>query len=117
MTFSERLEGLIEKNKTTQKAIAEYAGVRYASITDWKNKGFPRADVAVKIAEFLGTTVEYLITGKDIGGLSQEERDLIAKYKSLSGENRRSVRVLIDSMLPVPVEGKKEDGALSKTGA
>ena len=66
MTFSERLDALIKERKTTQKALAEYAGVRYSSISDWKKDGsFPRADIAVKMAEYLNTSVEYLITGKE----------------------------------------------------
>jgi len=65
MTFSDRLDALIKERKTTQKALAEYAGVRYASISDWKKDGsFPRADIALKMATYLGTTVEFLIAGE-----------------------------------------------------
>jgi transcriptional regulator with XRE-family HTH domain len=64
MTFIERLERLIKEKKTSQKAVAEYAGITGASLSEWKKEGtIPRADVALRIAEFLGVSVEYLITG------------------------------------------------------
>jgi transcriptional regulator with XRE-family HTH domain len=69
MTFAERLERLIKENKTSQTALAEYAGIRRPSISEWKKEGtLPRADVALKIAEFLGVSVEYLITGAEPAG-------------------------------------------------
>ncbi|MDR1325608.1 MAG: helix-turn-helix domain-containing protein [Treponema sp.] len=66
MTFFERLESLIKEKKTSQKAVAEYVGLTGSSITLWKKEGtIPRADVALRIAEFLGVSVEYLITGAE----------------------------------------------------
>jgi transcriptional regulator with XRE-family HTH domain len=68
MTFFERLESLIKEKKTSQKAIAKYVGLTGSSITLWKKEGtIPRADVALKLAEFLGVSVEYLVTGADPG--------------------------------------------------
>jgi transcriptional regulator with XRE-family HTH domain len=69
MTFIERLERLIKEKKTSQKAVAEYAGITGASLSEWKKEGtIPRADVALRIAEFLGVSVEYLITGVEPAG-------------------------------------------------
>jgi transcriptional regulator with XRE-family HTH domain len=89
MTFIERLDFLIKKNKTTQKAVAEYAGLTGQSITEWKQQGtIPRADIAIKMANYLGVTVEYLVTGKDpakpdTSAVIQKAQDLLDDLKKL----------------------------------
>ena len=70
-------------------------------------KSSPSVDNAIKIARALGVTVEYLIDGKDADGLTVDEMELLDKYRSLSGDNQHSVRVLIDSMLPAAGVGEK----------
>jgi transcriptional regulator with XRE-family HTH domain len=106
MTFSKRLEALIKENKTTQKALADFAKIRQASISDWKNNGsFPRADIAIAIADFLQCSVKWLITGvKDRQDeFSIEERNLITKYRSLDDQGQYEVRTLIDAKI-IPID-------------
>jgi len=106
--FIEILESLLKDKSLSQKELAKKIGLRRPSISDWKKKGtYPYADVAIEIAGILGVSVEYLLTGKNADGFSQNERDLVLDYRSLSGDNKRNVRALIDSMLSVPVAGKK----------
>jgi transcriptional regulator with XRE-family HTH domain len=106
--FIEIFESLLKDKSLSQKELAEKIGLRRPSISDWKKKGtYPYADVAVEMAGILGVSVEYLITGKDNEGFSQNERDLVIDFRSLSGDNKRNVRALIDSMLTAPAEGEK----------
>ena len=112
MTFSDRIDALLKRKKITQKELAEHLHIRRPSISDWKKDGsYPRADIAFKIAQKLETTVEYLISGKEAGGFSLEERELVVKYKNLSGDDKRNVQALIDSMLLGHSVGKKEKPA------
>lgn len=54
------------REKTTRKELAAKCGVSIATISMWKHRrNFPTADIAVKIAEYLDTTVEYLVTGNE----------------------------------------------------
>lgn len=97
MTFSERLEELAGIKGLTQKAIAKYAGVRYASISDWKsNESFPRADTALKIARILETTVEYLVTGKNPEGIDPKIKDMAQKIMNLSPYNIREMKKILE---------------------
>jgi SOS-response transcriptional repressor LexA len=100
MDFSERLEILIKAKNTSQKAMAEYLGIRRPSISDWKNLGtIPGADTAIKLAQFLGVSVEYLITGKDKAGLTPEQRNLLRNYDKLDKRDKETVLDLIETML------------------
>lgn len=63
--FVDRLEKLIKENHLTQSSLADMVQIRRPTISDWKKNGsYPTADVAVKIAKALHTTVEYLVTGE-----------------------------------------------------
>jgi SOS-response transcriptional repressor LexA len=96
MDFAARLEMLIKAKNTSQRAIAEYLGIRRPSISDWKNQGtIPGADTAAKLAAYLGTTVEYLVTGNPPEGISPDILDLARKIAALSPQDREEIMALI----------------------
>ena len=65
MTFWERVESALNSNKIKEAELCRRIGLAQASMNGWKTRGsIPRADIAVKTAEVLNTTVEYLISGK-----------------------------------------------------
>ncbi|MDR2943443.1 MAG: S24 family peptidase [Treponema sp.] len=69
-------------------------------MTDWVKKGtIPAADTLYLIAEFLGTTVEYLITGKNADGIPQEIVFIAQKIASLSPNDRQDILDFIDIKL------------------
>lgn len=83
-TFIERLERLLKESHTTQTALADSIGLRRTTISDWKRNGsYPSADVAVKIAEKLDTSVEYLVTGVEKSRAEIELKSLKAKLIEL----------------------------------
>ena len=107
MDFSERLEMIIKAQNMSQKAIAEYMGIRRPSVSDWKNLGtIPGADTAIKLAHFLGVSVEYLITGEDETGLTPEQRKLLRNYAKLDERDTQTVLDLIEAMIK---KQKKEE--------
>ena len=67
--FPRILRRLIDKNpltgkKTTQTALANYLGVTPQAVSLYCNgKGYPEWSQVLKIADFFGVTVEYLMTG------------------------------------------------------
>lgn len=64
--FIIRLEQLLKDNCITQKTLAENIGIRVPTISDWKKNGtFPPVDIALKIAQALNVSVEYLVLGKE----------------------------------------------------
>ena len=83
MNFSERLEDLLKKEGKTKVEVANFAGITTQTFYDWKKKGaVPNADTAVKIAKYLDTSVEYLITGEDENSLSKKVDTLTQKIEA-----------------------------------
>ena len=85
---------LCEKRNVTPYRVAKECGFSGVSLSDWKSgKSSPRADKLVKIARYLGTTVEYLVTGETSEPLppvvlSQEEESLLAAFRSLNATGK-----------------------------
>ena len=135
MTFWQRVEKALKDNNITEAELSRRIGFTQAGINGWKVKGaLPRADIAIKTASVLNTTVEYLINGSPnfsenkstnsflIPVLNQElsaghgdilpEQDIIQGLISVPnwlrkayGQNLASLHVHGDSMQPTLNDG------------
>ena len=91
-TFIERIERLMADRGLQQKDLAGKDG-----ISTWKITGaFPRADIAVKIADILGVTVEYLVTGH-IPNIDKND-ELAYTVSKLCAKKRSIVQAVVDSL-------------------
>ncbi|MDR0472356.1 MAG: helix-turn-helix domain-containing protein [Treponema sp.] len=117
----ERLVKLAKTQKKSLKGAAKATGVSEGAISGWK-KSFPTVDNLAYLADYYGVSLDYLVFDERAthSNVSSEEFGLITQYRSISYDNKRIVRVILDSMLPV-VTSKKgkvaeiEDHELKKT--
>lgn len=59
-------EQLIQKYNLTPYKVAKEAGVTQTSLSNWKSgRNAPSMATLQKIADYLGVTVDYLMTGKE----------------------------------------------------
>lgn len=87
MDFWENTLPLMNKMGVKQKDIAYLTGHSSGRICDWINRKItPKADDAVKIADRLGVSVRYLVTGEDDNELSPREKELLSACKLMSGK-------------------------------
>lgn len=84
--FYNRIDTLLKSKKLTNKDLSEHLGLSSVQIyANWKQrKTVPSASEAVKIAEFLGTSVEFLVTGSDTTGLAIENQKLKEKIQKIT---------------------------------
>ena len=90
--FGKRLEELMNKKKITNATITEQAGISKNNIGNYKNGQIPNATILYKISQILGTTMEYLLTGKEDQEWTREERELIEYYRSMNETGKRLLR-------------------------
>jgi len=91
-----------------------YQIVPSGTLSNWKNKGQePGVFTLYKAAVFLGVSVDWLLTGKDPDGLSQEEQNLLADFRLLDARDQEDVRGIIKGK----IERGKKGGILSNTAA
>lgn len=109
MDFSTRLKEEIEFADIRYKELAEKSGVPERALYNYvasKNPSMPPADVAVKIANALETTVEYLVLGKNKEKQTQaidlqkihKYAHLIEKIDNLSQQQQKLVQTIVIEM-------------------
>lgn len=69
-SFGELLASLRESKHVSQQAVGELIGVSRSAVNGYeKGKSFPVPDKLVKLAQYFGVSVDYLLTGE--GAISQ----------------------------------------------
>jgi transcriptional regulator with XRE-family HTH domain len=102
----ERIDSLLGSQKKGRKDLVAAIGANRGVLTNWDKRGtVPAADIALKIADYLGVSVRWLITGEDEQDLTLEERNLLVKYQSLDQRGRFEVNALLDAKLEGNISG------------
>jgi transcriptional regulator with XRE-family HTH domain len=95
--FRENLKSELLYQGMLVKELAGKTGISRHTLDNYLNvrENMPTADVAVKIAQALGVTVEYLITGEEKHTenlmLKSEIQDLLQNFKQLSKKDRKLI--------------------------
>lgn len=64
--FGNRLKGLREERGLTRSQLARAVGVTFTAVINWEDKNRePRIDSLTRLAEVLGVSVRFLMTGKE----------------------------------------------------
>jgi transcriptional regulator with XRE-family HTH domain len=83
--------------------------IKQSTISMWRHrKNFPRADEAVKIADALNTTVEFLVTGRDMAypPCTVEAMEIAIAADRLDAEGKRIAMTVIKGLeTQRPLEG------------
>lgn len=113
-TISQRIFTILKSKHLSQRDLADYAGLSPAAISSWKSKNTsPSADKLVKICEFLGVSLSYLLTGTDApagtlavmdDGVSYQadttsaERELLALFRQLPELEKGRILGILEQM-------------------
>ncbi len=69
----------------TQKELAQSLGVSEGAMVNYKRGRIPKAEELVRISSFFGVSVDWLLLGKDDGGVKEDQswrnRALTAEQK------------------------------------
>ena len=97
MDTADRIFALLDQSGIEQKKFAEEIGATDRIVSKWRTAGLKSyRKYLPQIASFLGTSVEYLLTGDEKKAAPISESSLDAtNYDKLNAENR----ALIDQMI------------------
>lgn len=94
----EIFEQLMKIHGYTAYKVSVETGIAQSTLSDWKKgKSTPKADKMQKIADLFGTSVDYLMTGKEKEGgetyyINEETRDMAQKIFE-----HKELRMLFDA--------------------
>ena len=132
MTISERLFDEISRRNLTAYGLCKALGINPTTTTNWRQRNTdPPAKYILPICEFLGCSVEYLLTGEDAGapvvikkepvpGISENGREMLALYEKLSERDQLlllgRLQEMASPMLGDSREKNQQDDARSAAG-
>ncbi len=95
-----RIDSRLKEKNLKRKALADACGFNVANVTKWdRYSSLPQSDTAYYIAQELGVSVEWLLTGRERDGLTEEERRLLDEWRQLDGRDREDVLGIVEMKL------------------
>ena len=104
-----RLKELRKKKNISQQRLAIELGISQQSVNKYENHSIePDIFLLIKIADFFGVSVDYLIGHSDVPrqlevvqrySLNSDEALLIEKYRQLTAAERESIALVMDNYL------------------
>lgn len=113
ISFADRIKAERQRLALTQASVAEAVGVR-AEMWGRYERGASEPSMGV-LAAFCscGADAAFLLSGKNIGGLSSGEARLVATYKMLDEAGRQAVHVVVDALAAKTEQNADKGGGLS----
>lgn len=92
----ERINTLLKEKGETRKRMCDSVGIGTSTYYTWEKRGnAPDAESIAKIARYLGTTSDYILTGEDSDGGYYADPEVAAMVNEL--KNNAGMRVLLDA--------------------
>lgn len=107
-------KALDEKNMKVSD-FSRLSGIGQSTFSDWKSgRSTPKADKMQRIAECLGVSVEYLLTGKDsseyvMPNFDPREHEIIEKFGSLDEDEKNMALNLFNLFKPKESKERKKE--------
>ena len=92
--FYTRLKKICQKKGTTITGMLKELNLSTGSTGNWKKGQLPKGEVLVLIADYLDTSIDYLIQGEYKSDLSEDEKRIIELYRNTP--ERAKYKVMCD---------------------
>lgn len=79
--FYETLKMVCKERNTSVSAMLKELGLSTGSTGNWKNGQLPKGEILIQIANYLDTSIDYLIFGEYRTNLTEEQLHLLELYE------------------------------------
>ncbi len=101
--FGARLKGLRKQKNWAQKELAAQVGIRFQQLNKYESGlNIPPAEMLVKLAEALGVSVDFLLTGNPVEDSPLASSRLFRRFKvleALTADDQKTVIKVIDAII------------------
>ena len=109
MSIVERIKEKCKEKNTSMNALEKKLGLGNGTIRTWDVKE-PGSSKVILVAESLGLSLDYLLTGKEYGELTQEEKTLVDYYRHADARGKRRI------IQTAEMESQELESSTSKIG-
>ena len=93
MSIVDRIKQKCKEQNTSMNALEKELGLGNGTIRLWDIKE-PGSGKVILVAERLGLSLDYILTGKESENLTPEEQQLVDCYRSANDQGRRTLLAL-----------------------
>lgn len=112
--FGNRFTNLMIDKKISNNYITEQAGISKNNVGNYKNGQIPNATILYKLSQIFGVTMEYLLTGKESGDLTEEEQRLVDTFRGCNPTGRSLIQEHAESIRKtLPAEPEDQNAGVS----
>jgi len=80
--------------------LGKMSSVPESTMSRWRDQGkYPSVEKVVKMAQAVGMSVEYLVTGKDPAGLSEKSLRIALVAEKLSDDGKNVALTQVESLI------------------
>ena len=100
MTFGEKFKQTLEQRNISQKQFAIKMKISESAVSDYVNyRRLPNILLVREFAKALDVSVDFLLDyeSEDVA-LSPEENEIIKKFRSLTSEQQKTIKSLIETL-------------------
>lgn len=90
MGIVERIKARCKEKGTSMNALEKKLGFGNGNIRRWDTQ-IPGSDKVIAVANTLGISIDYLLTGKEAADLTPEEQQLVDYYRQADDRGKRSI--------------------------
>ena len=96
--FKQNFERICVEKGYSPTAVCIAVGISKSNYSNWNDGTMPRKTTLIKIAEYLGVSVEELTTGNKTT-LSEEEKQLVSLIAQLTDEEVKELSNFVDYII------------------
>lgn len=110
MTISQRIFMLLKEKRLKQKDLADFTGISTSAISAWnKNNVNPAAENLSTIADFLGVSLNFLITGHEEQlDVPEDINKLIVNYSAVDDISKKLIQERAETLAELAAERAAE---------
>lgn len=101
-TLYERIVAACNERGIKPGFMCDSIGIRRGTISELKNADYNYVSCSkiVAMAGFLKVSCDYLLTGKEFDGITEEERNLLSAYRAAPEADKETVRFMLRNYIP-----------------
>lgn len=107
--FYENVNRICKEKGTTATTVLREIGASTGNVSKWKNGSIPNIDLALRFAQYLGVSLDYLVTGVDsstpqlsVVGVSESEKEWLSIIHSIPEEKQEMCKDFLRTHIAVP---------------
>lgn len=113
MTIVDRIKLKCKENGKSLSSIEAECGLGHATIRRW-NENSPAIEKAQDVANLLQVSLDWLITGKESGDLTEEEQQLVDTFRGCSSTGKLLIQEHAESIRKtLPAEPEDQNAGVS----